>query len=478
MTEEKPDILALDLDGTLLGTDSLWELFFKALSLGRLAPLAWLVSGRLAFKKRLAETVELDFDRLPWNQRVIDLAMAHREAGGEVWLATAANEAMAVKVCARFDFFSGYLASDDKINLKSRAKARELSGRFGRGKYAYAGDSRADVAVWAEADRAIVVNSGRLSRLARPLSGKVEVIAPVGTKSPSLGQILSAARAYQWVKNIILFVPIFLAHAFSAANFGRVFLAFIVFCLFSSAGYIINDLLDIDSDRRHPSKHNRPFASGAIDLSRGGLIFLGALVGGLVIASLVGQLFILLAGIYLVSAVLYSLRFKSVAILDVIVLTLLYTLRILAGGQAVGLEVSQWLLSFSFFTFASLSLFKRLTELKRLTQAAASENTRRPYVAADAGFIRSIAAGSICCAVLTLAIYVGDAAARKYYGFPGLLLAFCPILFYWLARLLKLADEGKIDYDPIIFVLSDRQSWICLGLGIVIYFCASLGVSV
>jgi 4-hydroxybenzoate polyprenyltransferase/phosphoglycolate phosphatase-like HAD superfamily hydrolase len=474
MTENKPDILALDLDGTLLGTDSLWEMFFKALSKGQLTPLIWLLTGRLGFKKRLAESVELDFDLLPWNQEVINLAIAHHDKGGEVWLATAANKAMAAKVAARFGFIKGYIASDERVNLKSHAKAAELVHRFGRGNFAYAGDSRADIAVWRESGLAIVVNSGHLAKLANPIGGQVEIIAPIGTRSPSFGQILKAARAYQWVKNLLLFIPLFLAHAYSVSNFCLAFLAFLTFCLFSSAGYVLNDLLDIDSDRLHPVKRRRPFASGSIDLSRGGLIFLGCLIGGLICALFVSQLFLLLAGLYLSSTILYSLGFKSKPILDVVVLTLLYTLRVFAGGQAVGLDVSQWLLSFSFFIFASLSLFKRLTELRRLGTEV-TPNKRRPYKVTDAGFIRSSAATCIGCAVLTLAIYVGDDNARRFYSFPGLLLTFCPVLFYWLFRLLKLADEGQMDFDPVIFILKDRLSWVCLGLGVLIYILASLG---
>ncbi|MDR1086015.1 MAG: UbiA family prenyltransferase [Deltaproteobacteria bacterium] len=476
MISQQSKNLVIDLDGTLLKTDSLWELFFKALSNGHLESFIWLLSGRAHFKNRLASSTELDLNILPWNQEVIDLARVSREKGGQVWLATASDEILARKVTEHFDFFSGCISSDGRQNLKGEAKALELVKRFGTGGFIYAGNSSADVKVWAAAGEAIVVGDSNLASKARQVNSNVTVLAPGSSSFLSFRPILKVTRMHQWAKNFLLFVPLIMGHFFSWNALAKSAAGFLAFCFISSAGYILNDLLDIDSDRRHPEKRNRPFASGSVDLPQGFFLFTVSLSAGLLVALIVGLPFLTVALLYFIAAALYSLSLKLVNIVDIVVLTLLYCLRVFAGGVATNVEISQWLLSFSFFVFAALSLIKRLGELRRTSIEGTESNSRRPYESNDAVFFLTLTSGCICSAVLTLAIYVGDAAAFSRYRSPELLLLFCPVLFYWLARLLKLADGGKMPYDPVFFTLTDKVSWFCLGLGILAYLLATIGV--
>ncbi|MDR1871938.1 MAG: UbiA family prenyltransferase [Deltaproteobacteria bacterium] len=469
-------VLVVDLDGTLLKTDSLWELFFKTISQGHLAPLFWLLSGRVAFKSRLAHATQLDLDILPWNEAVIQLAKEYRNYNQEVWLATAADEFLAKKVVDHFDFFTGFIASDGRNNLKGKAKAAELARRFGEGGFVYVGNSSADLEVWRRASEAVVVGDHSLAVKAQSVNQKVTNIASNHSRFFTIRSIFHALRIHQWAKNILLFVPLLMGHLFTLAALNQVVLAFFSFCCFSSSGYILNDLLDISSDRCHPEKRLRPFASGALDLPKGAILFLIALMGSLILAWPLRHRFIILGILYLISSLIYSLKLKNIIFIDIIVLVLLYCVRIFAGGEAIDLEISQWLLSFSFFVFTALSLIKRLGEVSNITAGIIEHNSRRPYTVKDIILFQTITSGCICCAVLTLAIYVGDITALKRYQNPQILLFFCPILFYWLVRLMKLANEGKMPYDPVFFTLKDKVSWVSLGLGLLIYFIATVGL--
>jgi 4-hydroxybenzoate polyprenyltransferase/phosphoglycolate phosphatase-like HAD superfamily hydrolase len=473
----------VDLDGTLLKTDSLWELFFQALAQGRLAPLAWLLANRATFKKRLAQSTELDLAYLPWNEEVIDLAKARKRLGERIWLATAADEILAQKVVGKFDFFDGYVASNGRRNLRGEAKAAALVVRFGSGGFAYVGDSPIDLAVWRSASEAVVVGDPSLVERARTVNAKVMALGPGASLLAKAAAVFKLLRVYQWVKNCLLFLPLMMAHLFTLASLGETLAAFLAFSLLSSCGYVLNDLLDIPADRKHPEKRRRALASGALDPPIGAWLFFLTLLFGLFFSWLLGGLFFGLAWLYLLATVLYSLKLKTVLILDVVVLTLLYCLRVLAGAAAIDVAISQWLLSFSFFDFAALCLKKRLGETVNAaapqtstTPEAPESSSRRPYGREDMAFFLTLTSGCVCCAVLTLAIYVGEAVALEFYASPRLLSLFCPVLFYWLVRLLKLAQAGKMPYDPVFFTLKDKASWICLALGVAIFIVATVGL--
>ncbi|MDR2386891.1 MAG: hypothetical protein LBE80_04810, partial [Deltaproteobacteria bacterium] len=290
MSEEKPTALVLDLDGTLLGTDSLWELFFKALSQGRWAPLLWLFCGRLFLKRKLAETTWLDLDLLPWNPGVIRLAQEYHEKGGQVWLATAANQAMAKKVYERFDFFTGYLASDEKINLRSAAKAKALVKLFGQGGYIYAGDSGADPPVWRDSGGAVVVGDEKRAQTAKPLDGEVMIIDPVGTKRPSLKMIFELAQPQNCLQNLLVFVPLLMSRLFYPENFGLAFLALLGFSFITMGGNVLGELYAVEKNRQDLAKKNGTLAAGRLDLSRAGFISLGFMLAALILFTFLGRI--------------------------------------------------------------------------------------------------------------------------------------------------------------------------------------------
>ncbi|MDR0548014.1 MAG: UbiA family prenyltransferase, partial [Deltaproteobacteria bacterium] len=401
MTSNESKIFIIDLDGTLLKTDSLGELFFQTLAQGRLASLFWPILGRAAFKKRLALATELDLADLPWNEDVIKLAQERRQNGQRIFLATAADEVLAQKIVAHFDFFEGYVASDGRRNLKGEAKANVLVTRFGAKGFAYAGNSLMDLPVWRVANEAVVVGDQSLVKRAKAENHNVLALGGVGSGPGLFRTIIKVIRVHQWAKNLLLFLPLMMAHLFTLAALNRASLAFLVFNALSSGGYILNDLLDLNADRRHPEKRARPMAAGTFDPLKGAGLFFLILLLGLLLAWFLGGFFFALALVYLLTSVIYSLKLKTIAILDVVVLTLLYCLRVLAGAIALDIVVSQWLLSFCFFVFASLCLIKRLGETVKSSDSIEDPaSSRRPYGVEDKAFFLAMTSSCVGCAVL------------------------------------------------------------------------------
>jgi 4-hydroxybenzoate polyprenyltransferase/phosphoserine phosphatase len=465
--------LVIDLDGTLLRTDSLWELVCRALADGHVLSLLWIIFGRASFKRRLAQACSPDLSLLPWNEEVVNLAREARGHGTPVWLATGADEILARKVAAHFGFFSGVLASDGHINLKGAAKAGELVRRFGPRGFAYVGDARCDLAVWRQASIAYVVEDG--TALATAAAKVCLAVHSLRRHGGVGGKLLMALRPRHWMKNALLLAAPFLAHDFSLSAFGRCGLGFFIFCLISSAGYLMNDLLDLQADRAHPEKRHRPFAAGDLPLQYGLFLGLTLFAAAFLAALSLGPSFLICVLSYMLLTMAYSFYLKRKALIDIVSLVFLYMLRLVAGTVALSAYLSQWLLCFSFFIFAALCITKRVVELRRLGLNEAIGETRRAYVAGDIPVLSALGGGSVCCATLTLALYVGEVRARELYHSPELLLLFCPPLFLWLARLLLLAERGELLYDPIQFVLRDWPSRLTLVVGFVIYLCATYG---
>jgi 4-hydroxybenzoate polyprenyltransferase len=466
----KTQPLVLDLDGTLLLSDSLWEMTQHSVSRGRFGLLLSLFGGKAHFKRRAAEAYESDISLWPWNERLLGLARECRGNGGQVWLATASSIKAANLVSELFGFFEGAIGTENSINLKGEAKAARLKALFGHGGFIYAGDSLCDAPVWRESSLALVVSRDPQVFEAARLSSPEIMWLPPEEKTVNPAKVL---RLHQWIKNALIFVPVFLAHKISLSNLFYLGLAFISFSLVSSAGYLANDLLDLESDRKHPEKKLRAMASGQLSLPRGAWLFVSLVVIGNILALICNLNFLICIDIYLILTIIYSLYLKKYAILDIVVLTLLFTLRILAGTVVISTPLSQWLFCFSFFLFAALSIAKRLVEIKRLGHGYDAIVTRRSYNSEDLPFLRSLASACICSATLTLALYVGDQRASAYYAHPELLLLFCPVLFYWLSRIVRLAENGIIHYDPIQFVLLDKVSYICLIMLFICYFAAT-----
>lgn len=462
-------VLAVDLDGTLLRTDSLIE---SLLVLVREQPRALLQvpralwQGRAVFKRWVSDRVQPDVARLPLETRLVEWLQDQRASGRRLVLVTAADQRLADRVGAHVGLFDEIIASDGVRNLKGAAKAHELVARFGERGFDYAGDSRADLAVWRVARRAILVGGTRLERAARALC-EVEKVFPPQSARPRA--MLRALRPHQWVKNLLLFLPLLAAHQIThVPTLLDAGLAFIAFALTASAVYLLNDLLDLSADRGHPSKRRRPFAAGDLSLIRG----LALIPGLLLVAAFLAAVFLppvfsaVLAGYFILTSA-YSFWLKRQPILDVMTLAALYTLRVIAGAAAVSILPSFWLLAFSMFIFLSLALVKRYTELRGLLVRGELTASGRGWHVDDLPLAQSlgIASGMVC--VLVLALYVDSAQAQRLYAMPEALWLVCPLVLYWVSRLWFKTHRGEMHDDPVVFALRDPTS---LAIGVLTAF--------
>ena len=466
--------LVVDLDGTLIRTDLLLESCFALLAEAPLrlpTMLGALLRGRAAFKARVAAAVALDLARLPFNEDFLAFLRAEKARGRRIYLASAADERFVQAVADELGLFDGVFASDGATNLKSSAKAEALCAAFGAGGFDYAGNANADLNVWQAAGGVLAVNAsaGLLRTVARRFPDAT-VITP---KKPAARDYIRALRPHQWLKNLLLLVPAFAAHRFDGAMVLACAIAFASFSLCASSVYLLNDLLDLRHDRLHRSKRNRAFASGRVDMLHGvamGIVCLAAAVG---LALLLPPAFLgVLAG-YTALTLAYSLALKRQAILDVMTLAGLYGIRIVAGGAAVAVVLSPWLLAFSVFFFLCLALVKRSTELierpggRRATDPPAPgavDPPGRGYRLADLSVLQTMAGASGYVAVLVFILYINSPAVAELYGDTQRLWAIPGILLYWVSRVLILTHRGEMHDDPVVFAARDRTSLICAGL--------------
>lgn len=458
--------LCVDLDGTLIRTDLLWETLVRLLAqkpyLLFLVPFWWL-RGRAYLKQRLAESVTLDFSVLPYNASLLEYMAAAKREGRALVLVTASDVQLAGLVARHLGIFDEVIASDGKHNLRGANKATCLLERYGSRKFDYAGNSSVDLHVWAEAREAIVVNAGKtLSRRIDKQTRLGPEFAPEGSIWRSVLRLL---RPHQWAKNLIVFVPLLTAHKiFQGPLLTNACLAALSFCLCASGIYILNDLLDLDADRHHEAKRSRPLASGELPLWAGLVLCPLLLAAGLGLTLALTPAFAALLGLYFVVTTVYSLRLKRVALLDVFILAGLYTLRLIGGHIATGVPYSAWLLVFSMFLFLSLALLKRFKELQTLRAQNLMDVKGRGYTADDLEFVSSMGVVSGYLAVLVLALYANSEQVVVLYHHPLWLLLACPLLLYWISRLWMLAHRGKMASDPVAFALTDWPSYAVFAL--------------
>jgi 4-hydroxybenzoate polyprenyltransferase/phosphoserine phosphatase len=454
--------LCVDLDGTLIRTDVLWEslaLLLKRNPLYLAAVPFWLLRGRAFLKQQIAARTKLNPASLPYNHEFVEFLRAERRHGRPLILATAADIQLAQSVARHSGLFSDVVASDGANNLRGRNKGRALAERYGKGGFDYAGNSSVDLPVWREARQAVVVNAGEgLARRARQLTKVSHVFHQ---REASLGAAFRALRPHQWIKNLIIFVPLVTSHQiFDPHQFGRAALAFVAFCLCASGVYVLNDLLDLDADRQHDTKKLRPLASGELALSTGLIMVPVMLALSAGVAACLSWNFAAVLAVYFLLTTGYSWRLKQVALLDVFVLAGLYTIRLVAGHEATRIEYSFWLLAFSMFIFLSLALVKRFTELSSLRQKNKEGSTGRGYFAGDLEMVAMFGIASGFLSVLVMALYVNSDDVRKLYQHPILLLLMCPLLLFWISRVWLVARRGRMHDDPIVFALKDGVSYL------------------
>lgn len=463
--------LIVDLDESLLKTDSLYELFFAAIAQKKLSLFMSFIRGRQVLKRALAEGVSLDLTLLPWNAQVVELCKAAHAEKRPIYLATAANKYLAACVVAHFPFFDGFIASDEHTNLKGSEKAQALVNRFGEKNFTYIGDARCDVEVWKHAAEAFVVGNISLLKTVKKYCPQVTFLKK---DSNNKLEIFRSMRVHQWSKNILLFFPLILSHQFNINNIYLIINAALCFCMISSATYIINDLLDLSADRVHITKKFRSFASGNLRIQTGIVCLTTLLLSGFIISiSIMPIKFLIIISLYFLITTFYSFFFKEILLVDILILSILYTLRIISGAIILDFPVTSWLLGFSFFTFFSLSIMKRLIEINNIPINVTIPLYRRGYTSDDFPVLLSIASASCFASVLTLALYIGDSRSLKYYSNVQILFILCPILIFWMSRLLIYINRGKILCDPVYFVLHDKVSYICMLLGLIIFIIAS-----
>lgn len=468
-------VIAVDLDGTLTYTDTLHE---SVIALIRDKPLHlfklpfWLIQGKAAFKDNVARNVNLDVTTFPYNQQLIEWLNENRSSGKKIVLCTAANERIANAVVDYLQLFDEVIASDSNNNVKSSTKRRVLEDRYGKKGYIYAGNSRADLEVWAGSAQAIVVNASDAVKDKAALISEVYKVFPQQPITNS--QWLKVLRVHQWLKNALLFVPLLAAHQYE--NFQSVLtliLAFVSFSFCASAVYVANDLLDLESDRRHPRKRLRPFAVAATPIAIGTLMAPVLAIVSLLLGMMVGAKFVAWLTIYLVLTSAYSLSLKRYALIDCLTLAALYTMRIEAGAAAVAIPLSFWLLAFSVFIFLSLAFVKRYSELQVLAGIGNNHAHGRGYAVTDAPLIQTLGISAGYAAVLVLALYLNSETVASMYSQPELIWIAAPLILFWVSWVWLKAHRGEMHDDPIIFAIKDKASLFIVAIITTSFFIAS-----
>lgn len=464
------------MDGTLIRTDLLWESLFQFIkqhpTLIFMLPLWFLRGGKAQFKARIAERVSIDPATLPYSEPVLEYLREEHTAGRELVLATGSNERHARAVAEHVGLFDRVFASDDETNLSGEGKRDRLVEVFGEGGFAYVGNDRVDLAIWSHAAEGILVDPlADVEREAREMDKAQKVLRNEGG---GLQAVLKAMRVHQWMKNLLLFVPLILAHRFAEpVLIAEAVLAFIVFGLCASSVYLLNDLLDLPADRKHPRKRRRPFAAGHLSIPSGVALLVGLLIVALTLALVFLPLpFLLVLGLYYATTVSYSFKLKQIALVDVLVLATLYTLRILAGSAAVEVEASFWLLAFSMFFFMSLALVKRYSELLLMKMEGKEKTAGRGYNAIDMETLSQFGSASGYLAVLVLALYISSEEVRLLYQHPEAIWLLCPLVLYWISRVWLLTRRDEMHEDPIVFAIEDRQSHFIAVISLVVLWAA------
>lgn len=460
--DSKP--LIVDLDGTLLRTDLLVETanaLFSKHPFQCWRPFGWLLKGGKAhLKARLAHAAECDVANLPYNQKVLAWLASEKAVGRKLVLATASHKSLADAVARYLGIFDDVIATDGTNDLKSAAKRDALVVRYGPRGFDYAGNDSSDLLVWAASNRAWLVEpSAGLEAQAREVANIGGVIQ--GTLIGRLELLAKALRVHQWLKNLLVFIPLITAHRLaSMEHVQAAVLAFICFSICASSVYLVNDLLDVREDRQHPRKRERPFASGQLSLLTGWALAPILLVCAFTAALLLLPLeFVGSLGAYYSLTLAYSFLLKKIAMLDVVTLALLYTLRLIAGAAAIAVPMSFWLLSFAMFIFTSLALVKRYTELVVAGEKGAhSRMWGRGYYSDDRDMVASLGASAGYLSVMVLALYIQDPATTALYRHPQIIWPACPLLLYWVSRAWLITRRGQMHDDPVIFAVKDRVS--------------------
>ena len=467
--------LFVDLDGTLIRTDLLFE---SLLRLIRRNPLYlavipfWLLRGRAWLKHQIARRVKIDAAGLPYNEEFLAWLRQQRAGGRAMTLISASNQSYVDAVGEHLGLFEAAVGSDAETNLKSRRKLRRIEEIAEGGEFAYAGDSRADLPIWSRAKQIVMVNCA--PAVSRRFASRENDVLNFGSAGAVFRPLLHAIRPHQWLKNTLLFVPLILSHQLTQPEllFASA-IGFIGFCLCTSSVYLLNDMLDLDSDRAHRTKRKRPFAAGELPLAAGFVAAPALLAGAFLVSSLLPADFRLVLLIYWLLTCLYSFALKRIFLVDVATLATLYALRVAAGAEAIEVVTTNFLIAFSLCFFLGLALVKRVTELVNLQSQATEAVSGRAYRRSHEPLLSVIGCLASVMAVVVFAFYINAPATTRLYGSPLMLWLICPLLIVLLGRIWRLARAGRLHEDPVLFAVEDRFSQsIVLATGVLIWLAA------
>ena len=467
--------LFVDLDGTLIQTDLLVESFINLLKRHPFPALKapfWLLRGKAHLKHEIAERISVNPALLPYHHGFLDYLKAQRGAGRLLYLATASNRRYAEAVAGHLGIFEGVLASDQSCNLSGRNKLHAIRERCPQG-FAYAGNDYVDEPIWASAQAAILVNVP--AAVAERVTASKSVEAVFSNQRGSLALWLKAIRPHQWLKNLLVFLPLLpIATTASPSMLGMTLLAFAAFSLCASSVYLLNDLADLEADRAHPRKCKRPFASGSLPALSGLLLAPLLLVAAFALTLWMPWQFPAVLGIYWVSTTAYTFFLKRYALIDVTTLAGLYTLRVLGGAAAIGVVPSFWILAFSMFIFFSLALAKRYAELHAMRGLDRAGAQGRGYQVADLSTVQLMGVASGYLAVLVMALYLNSPEIVGRYSHVQLLWGVCPLLMLWVSRIWLKSARGEMTDDPLVFAVRDRMSRYVLAITVGLILAALL----
>ena len=472
MSDDK--ILVVDLDNTLIKSDLLFETFWAAISQNWriiLHLFASIFFGKAHLKRKLANSSEIDVPNLPYNTSVLDIIEEYKADGAKIALVSASDQKLVDQIAKHLGFFDEAFGSNGDINLKGKAKANFLINRYGKKKFIYVADDLSDLSIWQYSAKIITINASKL--LLHRVNNLEIPIKHVCTEEQKLTAFIKFMRPHQWTKNLLVFLPMTAAHLFAVDILLSVFSTFLSFCLVASSGYILNDLIDLQHDRRHPRKKNRQIASGSVPIKEASVVSPILLICGMLLSLTVNWHVFAILSLYFLTTLLYSLVLKRKVIIDIFTLAGLYTHRVLAGAATLTIAPSIWLIAFSLFFFLSLAALKRQAELIIPQNSFSKKLDGRDYNRDDLPIVVGLGLSSGFLSVLVLLLYTQSALVKNLYGFPEALLLAAIAIAYWISRLFLISQRGGMHDDPIVFAIKDITSYVCL---ILVFASTILGV--
>ena len=452
--------LVVDLDGTLIDTDLLYEgvvVLLKKNILYIFLLLPWLLKGKVFLKNKISKIVSIRLDLLPYNMRLLEFLRKESDNGRVIVLATASPISYALEISKIHPIFD-QVCGTQEINLKGKNKLKVLIDRFGEKKFDYIRNSISDTVIFSLCRFSYLAN---VSALLKKKTKKISNLQFIwDRKNNPLLYFLKVIRPYQWMKNLLVFVPLITAHQFSSSNLIRqTIFAFVAFNLVASSGYLINDLSDLNSDRSHPRKRARPLASGQLSILSGLILALILWMGGIFIALKIDYLFLVILFSYFVISLSYSLYLKKLVLYDVFILAFLYSIRVIAGGVVINVELSFWLIAFSTFMFLSLAFVKRYSELMQINIKENLINRGREYFPEDLHLLQVMGIVSGFSSIIVFSLYINTHEVAELYRHPKLLWALSFLFLFWISRIWLVTIRGKMTDDPIIFAVKDISSY-------------------